>query len=317
MKYVPQLATLVKTPPSGSQWLHEIKLDGYRVGCLIGDGRVTLVSRNGRDLTGTFPEIAEAARTLRAHDAVIDGELVMLRPDGRTSFEALQQVVSGGVPRSGLAYVAFDLLRLDGERIDALPLEARKARLRTLIGRAKTGRIRYMDHIDGPGAACLAEACRLGLEGLVSKRRDLPYQSGRRDSWQKTKCVKRGLFAIGGFTDPEGSRAGLGALTVGRYDDGRLVFAGRVGTGFSHAVALDLRRRLDGLAQRACPFDPPPTGPLARRVHWVKPTLTCEVAFIELTRGGLLRHPSFLGLKTGGLTAQGSRRRAQGSGLTA
>jgi bifunctional non-homologous end joining protein LigD len=298
LDYVPQLASLVKTPPSGDQWLHEIKLDGYRIGCLITDGRVRLISRNGQDWTATFPEIADAARRLEVKIAVIDGELVMLRPDGRTSFEALQGAASGRVARSGLVYFAFDLLRLDGERIDRLPLEERKARLLKLVGRGKTGRIRYTDHIDGRGVELFDEACRLGLEGIVSKRRDLPYQPGRRDSWRKTKCLQRGVFVIGGFTDPDGSRAGIGALLVGRYDKGRLVFSGRVGTGFSQAVALDLRRRLDASAQSACPFDPRPAGPLARTAHWVKPSLVCEATFSEWTNAGMLRQPSFQGLRS-------------------
>ena len=295
--YIPQLASLVKTPPSGDEWLHEIKLDGYRVGCLIDGGRVRLMSRNGQDWTSTFPDITDAARKLNVKDAVLDGELVMLQPDGRTSFEALQHVASGRAPRAALVYFVFDLLRLDGDRVDRLPLEKRKARLLALLGRGKTGRIRYMDHIDGRGSSFFDEACRLGLEGIISKRRDLPYQPGRRDSWRKTKCLQRGVFVIGGFTDPEGSRAGLGALLVGRYDGDRLVFSGRVGTGFTQALALELRRRLDALAQRACPFDPAPPGPIGRNAHWVTPTLVCEATFAEWTNAGMLRHPSFQGLR--------------------
>jgi len=297
--YVPQLASLVKTPPSGDEWLHEIKLDGYRIGCLIAGDRIRLISRNGQDWTSVFPEIVEAARTLAVKDAIVDGEIVMLQPDGRTSFEALQQSISGRGHRARLVYFVFDLLRLEGERIDRLPLEARKARLLKLLGRRKTGRIRYTEHIDGRGSAFFDEACRLGLEGIVSKRRDLPYQPGRRDSWRKTKCVRRGLFVVGGFTDPEGSRVGLGALVVGRYDASRLVFAGRVGTGFSHSVAIDLRQKLESTAQRDCPFDPRPAGPLGRNAHWVTPTLVCEVTFTEWTEAGVLRHPSFQGVRAG------------------
>jgi bifunctional non-homologous end joining protein LigD len=297
LDYVPQLASLVKTPPTGEEWLHEIKMDGYRAGCLIADGRVRLISRNGQDWTTTFPEISDAARALGVKDALIDGELVMLQPNGRTSFEALQGAASGRTPRPGLVYFAFDLLHLDGERIDRLPLEERKARLLKLVGRGKTGRIRYMDHIEGRGSAFFAEACRLGLEGIVSKRRDLPYQPGRRDSWRKTKCLQRGVFVIGGFTDPEGSRAGLGALLVGRYDGRRLVFSGRVGTGFSQTLALDLRRRLEAIAQKTCPFEPLPAGPLGRHAHWVKPAIVCEAAFTELTNSGMLRHPVFQRLR--------------------
>jgi len=294
--YTPQLASLTKTPPSGHEWLHEIKLDGYRVGCVIADGGVRLISRNGLDWTKTFPEVVDAVRKLGVRDAIIDGELVVLRKDGRTSFEAMQQAVAGGTSRAGLVYFAFDLLRLEGERIDRLPLEQRKARLLALLGQTRAGRIRYTEHFEGRGADVFESACRLGLEGIVSKRRDLPYQPGRRDSWRKTKCVQRGQFVIGGFTDPEGSRAGLGALLVGQYSGTRLTFSGRVGTGFSQAFALDLRRRLEKTARSQCPFEPLPPAPVVRDAHWVEPSLTCAVTFTEWTAAGVLRHPVFHGL---------------------
>jgi len=296
--YDPQLATLVKTPPSGDRWLHEIKYDGYRIGCVIDKSGVRLISRNGNDWTGVFPEIADAARKLKADAALVDGEVAMVLPDGRTSFEALQHAAAGSASRAPLVYFVFDLLRLDGERIERLPLEERKARLRKLVGGRQTGRIRYAEHIEGRGDALFEHATRLGLEGIVSKRRDLPYQPGRRDSWQKTKVMQREAFVIGGFTDPAGTREGIGALLVGYYEGPRLVFSGRVGTGFSHAVATDLRRRLDQIAQRECPFDPAPGGP-ERHAHWVKPTVVCDVTFVEWTDDGRLRHPSFQGLRAG------------------
>jgi bifunctional non-homologous end joining protein LigD len=297
--YLPQLASLVTTPPAGPEWLHEIKLDGYRIGCRIAGGDVRLISRSGRDWTARFPEIADAARALGTDDTLIDGEVVMVQPDGRTSFEALQAVAAGHGERAALVYFGFDLLRHGGARVDRLPLEERKTRLRILLGSRPGGRIRYTDHIDGLGEAFLAQACRLGLEGIVSKRRDLPYLPGRRDSWRKTKCVRHGHFVIGGFTDRAGTRDSLGALLVGAYRGRRLSFAGRVGTGFSHDGAQALRQRLADLAQLSCPFDPPPQGTLARHAHWVTPALVCEVAFIEWTDGGALRHPFFQGLVTG------------------
>jgi bifunctional non-homologous end joining protein LigD len=227
---------------------------------------------------------------------VIDGEVAMLTPAGKTSFETLQQAAGGGVSRAPLVYFVFDLLRLGRERIDRLPLETRKARLRSLVGARQTGRIRYADHIVGQGAALLARATELELEGIISKRRDLPYQPGRRDTWQKTKITQRGTFVVGGFTDPEGSRAGIGALLVGSYDGKRLVYAGRVGTGFSHSFAADLRARLDKIEQRDCPFDPPLKG-AEGRAHWVKPTLVCDVSYTEWTNVERLRHPVFQGLR--------------------
>lgn len=294
--YQPQLATLVKTTPAGDEWLHEIKFDGYRIGCHVRRGRATLTSRNGHDWTAAFPEIAAAAARLDVRDALLDGEVAMVLPDGRTSFQALQNV-SGAASRASLVYFVFDLLRLDGRSLEAQPLEERKARLRALVGRRKTGRIRYADHVEGRGDEFFRQACRLGLEGIVSKRRDLPYHPGRHGSWLKTKCTLRQEFVIGGFTDPEGMRSGLGALLVGHYDDGRLAFAGKVGTGFTHKSALDLRRQLDAIEQPRSPFDPPPPGALGRRAHWVRPALVCEVVFTEWTTDGRIRHPSFQGLR--------------------
>jgi bifunctional non-homologous end joining protein LigD len=296
-EYVPQLATLTKTPPSGDQWVHEIKLDGYRVGCLVDAGHVRLISRKGLDWTATFPEISEAIRALGVQNALIDGELVVMLPDGRSSFEAMQQAVAKGSMRKGLVYFAFDLIHLEGERVDRLPLDARKTRLRSLLGASKTGRIRYAEHVEGRGPDVFGEACRMGLEGIISKRRDLPYQPGRHDGWKKIKCLKRGLFVIGGFTDQQGSKEGLGALLVGRYEARRLIYNGRVGTGFTHALALDLRTRLESIEQQACPFDPPPPGPLGRTAHWVTPALVCEATFTEVTAAGMLRAPSFRGLR--------------------
>jgi bifunctional non-homologous end joining protein LigD len=296
-EYVPQLATLAKTPPSGDEWVHEIKLDGYRVGCLIADGRVRLVSRRGLDWTSKFPEIVDAFRALGVKEGLIDGELVVMLPNGRSSFEAMQRAVASRPPRQGLVYFAFDLLHLESERIDRLPLEARKARLLKLLGPSKTGRIRYTEHVGARGSEVLDQACRMGVEGIVSKRRDLPYQPGRRDSWRKVKCLQRGLFVIGGFTDQEGGQDGLGALIVGHYEGTRLVYSGRVGTGFTLALARDLRKRLESIGQRGCPFDPPPPGPLVRAAHWVEPTLVCEATFIEKTAAGVLRAPSFQGLR--------------------
>jgi bifunctional non-homologous end joining protein LigD len=295
--YQPQLATLVTEPPEGDEWLHEIKFDGYRIGCVIRSGRATLISRNGNDWTRAFPEIARAALDLRARDALVDGEVVMLLPDGRSSFQALQNAASGKASRDALVYFVFDLLRLDGEALGQLSLEERKARLRALVGTRKTGRIRYADHFVGHGRDFFDQACRAQLEGTVSKRRDLAYTPGRHGGWLKTKCKARQEFVIGGFTDPEGTRAGIGALLVGYYEGDRLVFAGKVGTGFTHQGALDLRKQLNAIERTASPFDPPPAGPLGRTAHWVEPTLVAEVEFTEWTADGKIRHPSSQGLR--------------------
>jgi bifunctional non-homologous end joining protein LigD len=297
-EYKPQLATLVSEPPSGDRWVHEIKYDGYRIGCLIDAKGVRLISRNGNDWTDVFPSIADAARTLDTHDALIDGEVAMLLPDGRTSFAAIQQAAAGTASHAPLVYFVFDLLRLDGERLDRLPLEKRKSRLRALIESAapkpgQTTRIRYAEHIVGDGEKLFAHATRIGLEGIISKRRDLPYYPGRHDSWRKSKVRKRGTFIIGGMTNPEGTRTGIGALLVGYYDGPRLVFAGRVGTGFSQTFARELRTRLDTIEQKACPFDPPILKGPERLAHWVKPSLVCDVVFAEWTNDARLRAPVF------------------------
>jgi bifunctional non-homologous end joining protein LigD len=298
VSYRPQLATLVKSPPSGDEWLHEIKFDGYRIGCRVQRGRVTLTTRNGNDWTAAFPEVAEAAARLNVRDALLDGEVAVVLPDGRTSFQALQNASASTASRGSLVYFVFDLLRLDGRNLDGLPLDERKARLRTVIGRRTSGRIRYADHVEGRGDEFFRQACRLGLEGIVSKRRDLPYRPGRNDGWLKTKCTLRQELVIGGFTDPEGTRAGIGALVVGYYEDGRLRFAGKVGTGFTHNGALDLRGQLDAIEQKTSPFEPPPPGSLGRAAHWVRPVLVCDVEFTEWTSDGRVRHPSFHGLRS-------------------
>lgn len=297
MKYQPQLATLVEHPPGGDEWLHEIKFDGYRIGCIIRSGRVTLMSRNGKDWTSNFPDVVEAAKKLPVSEALLDGEVAIVEPDGRTSFQALQNALSGIEGRSKLVYFAFDLLYLEGESLQELGVEERKARLKTLVGKRKTARIRYSDHIVGKGHELLEHARTLHLEGIVSKRRDAPYRPGRSKSWLKTKVTLRQEFVIGGFSDPEGARAGIGALLLGYFAGDRLVHAGRVGTGFSHKMTIDLRRQLDAIERKACPFDPAPKGLDARGAHWVTPKYVCEVEFTEWTSDGKIRHPSFQGMR--------------------
>jgi bifunctional non-homologous end joining protein LigD len=294
--YRAQLALLVSEAPEGNAWLHEVKYDGYRIGCAIEGGRATLRSRRGKDWTAAFPEIAAAARALDVRTALLDGEVAALLPDGRTSFQALQNAFSGGA-RPPLAYFVFDLLHLDGHDLAPLPLAERKARLARLLGDGR-GLVRYAPHVAGGGATVFREACRLGLEGIVSKRADQPYRPGRNAGWVKTKCVLRQELVIGGFTDPEGpARDAIGALLVGVHDAGALRFAGKVGTGFTNAVARALRARLEALATRECPFSPRPEGWLGKNAHWVRPELVCEVAFTEWTSDGKIRHPSFQGLR--------------------
>jgi bifunctional non-homologous end joining protein LigD len=316
VRYEPQLATLVAQPPKGDEWLHEIKYDGYRIGCTLARGRAELISRNGNDWTDRFAEVARAAEELPAASALMDGEVAILLPDGRTSFQALQNALTVRRGQS-LVYFVFDLHELDGADLRRMPLEQRKAALRALL-EARGGKgpskararsrgkrpaasgsiIRYSDHVVGDGVRVFAGACKLGLEGIVAKRRAEPHRAGRTTGWLKVKCIARQEMVIGGFTEPEGSRAGIGALLLGVYERRKLVYAGKVGTGFTQASALALRRRLDRIERSDCPFQPPPAARMVGKgVHWVDPTLVAEVAFAEWTSDGRIRHPSFQGLR--------------------
>lgn len=294
-----QLAQLVDAPPEGERWLHEQKFDGYRILADLDRGTVRLMSRRFKDWTAEFPRVADAVAKLPAKRAVLDGEVCVLLPDGRTSFQGLQN--SLGADAANIVYFVFDVLAIDDEPLVALPLEERKARLAKLVAPkrgAKLGVIRYSDHVVGSGRQFFELACKTGLEGIVSKRRDKPYLPGRGSSWQKTKCIQRQELVIGGFTDPEGNREGIGALLVGYHEGPELRYAGKVGTGFSHQTLAQLRALLEPDEQGASPFTPEPTrawtGP---NRHWVKPLHVCEVAFAEWTDEGRLRHPSFQGLR--------------------
>jgi bifunctional non-homologous end joining protein LigD len=292
--YRAQLATPVREAPRGAGWIHEIKYDGYRIGCAIERGRVRLVSRAGHDWTARFPELAAAARALPVREALIDGEAAVLRPDGRTSFQALQNLAGGG-GRAGLVYFAFDLLWLDGDDVARRPLLERKERLRELL--PPGGVLRWADHFEGDGPDVWREACRLGLEGIVSKRRDEPHRPGRHPSWRKSKCLLRQEVVVGGFTEGEGGPGLLGALLAGTWDGGRLAFAGKVGTGWTTEAGSALRRRLEAAEVPACPFTPRPPGWPGKHARWVRPSLVAEVVFTEWTDDGLLRQPSFQRLR--------------------
>jgi bifunctional non-homologous end joining protein LigD len=298
--YDPQQALLVAEPPKGDRWVHEIKLDGFRMGVFVaGRGKTRgarIISRKGTDYTAEFPELVAAAVELPAREALLDGEVVVLDERGRSSFQLLQQL---GASRRGLAFFAFDLLALDGEDLKPLPLQERKRRLEELIGK-RTSAIRYTPHFDTDGATVLAHACRLGAEGIVSKCRTAPYRAGRRsDDWQKTKCVRRQEFVVGGFTEPEGSREGVGAILVGYYEGESLRFAGKVGTGrgWNDAFGRRLRELLEPIEVDAPPFEPAPPGALRRLARWVEPRLVAEVQFTEWTGDGKIRHPSLQGFR--------------------
>jgi bifunctional non-homologous end joining protein LigD len=290
----PQLATLAESPPRGREWIHEIKLDGYRILARLDGGKAQLITRNGKDWTDAFPSVARAVEALPAASALLDGEVVVLDERGVSDFGALQNAIGSSDPR--LVYYVFDLLHLDGHDLAGAPLIERKRLLAAVAG--KNGTLRYLDHFEGQGADFYGEAGRHGLEGIISKRRDLPYRPGRTRDWLKVKCGHSQELVIGGWTDPEGSRTGLGALLLGLFTaKGRLEFAGKVGTGFSEDLLADLRRRLGKIETRAPPFADAPSGADARGVHWVKPVLVAQVRFAGWTKDGKVRHASYEGLR--------------------
>ena len=292
----PELATLVDDAPRGDAWLHEIKFDGYRALARLETGRIKLLTRSGNDWTRKFQSVADALKELPVNQALIDGEIVVLKENGASSFEALQQALSRG-DDSEMLYFAFDILHLDRCDLTQVTLERRKEVLRELVPSADEGRIRFSDHVDGQGPDFLKQACRIGLEGVVSKRRDRPHRSGRIGDWLKAKCLNRQELAIGGFTKGKGAREALGALHVGYYEkpgSDRLLYAGKVGTGFSDKLLSDLNKRLKKLVRKTPPFVNPPR---ERNATWVEPELVAEIEFTEWTRDGVLRHPSFKGLR--------------------
>lgn len=296
----PQLATLVKEPPPGEGWIHEPKLDGYRILARIERGRATLWSRNGNDWTSRMPSLARELEALGLDGAVLDGEVCALDAGGRSDFQLLQNTLGTGRESELVDYV-FDVLFLGGEDIRALPLIERKARLRAALGpaaRKPKARVRYTEHVVGRGEEFFAEACKLGLEGMIAKRADRPYRAGRSPEWVKVKCTGRQELVIGGYTAPGGSRTHLGALLVGVPGKGGLVYAGKVGTGFTARSLAELEAVLAPMQRPTPPFVDPPRGADARDVTWVEPRLVAEIEFTEMTRDGRLRHPVFRGLRS-------------------
>jgi bifunctional non-homologous end joining protein LigD len=292
----PQLATLADKPPEGAEWLHEIKFDGYRVLCKIQGADVHLSTRHGKDWTDSFPTLGRAARELQVREALIDGEIVVLDPRGISSFQSLQNALGRGREKD-IVYYAFDLLYLDGRDLRREPLVERKKALAEILRKApKT--IQFTEHLDGNGPAFFKQACDHSLEGIVSKRRDAPYRSGRTTDWLKIKCLDRQEFVVAGYTDPEGARSKFGALVLGVHEkDGRLRYVGRVGTGFTEATLEDLYGRLQKLDRRTSPFEKALAGRSAKGVHWVEPRLVAEVAFGGWTDDKIIRHARFEGLR--------------------
>ncbi|HKX92450.1 MAG TPA: DNA ligase D, partial [Sphingomicrobium sp.] len=286
----PQLATLVDEVPSGDGWIHEYKYDGYRLLLAVGDGVATAWTRNGKDWSDKFKPLVKAAARLPA-GCLIDGEAVAIDGEGRPSFQLLQSSLKGG--SADLAFYAFDLLIDQGKDIKRLPNIERKARLAALLEGVPSPII-YSDHIIGRGAELFDAMCQSGGEGIISKRADAPYKGVRTRNWLKVKCIQRQEFVIVGWSESD-KRRGFRSLLLALKERRKLTYAGKVGTGFNAALIEDLMERMAPLAVDKAPVEVPRAD--RKGAHWIKPTLVAEIAFTEFTDDGILRHPSFMGLR--------------------
>jgi bifunctional non-homologous end joining protein LigD len=290
----PELALLVDEPPEGNEWIHETKFDGYRTEAHLNGKKLSLLTRSGLDWTKKYQSIADALKKLKVKSAVLDGEIVVLDKKGHSDFQALQSALKNG--SDTLIFYVFDLLYLNGYDLRDQPLIERKKLLKGMLRGLKQKNIRFSDHQEKDGAKILKEACHLDLEGVVSKKADSSYRSGRGGDWVKTKCKKRQEFVIGGYTTGEGARSDhFGSLLLGIYEDDQLRYVGRCGTGFNEKSLADLHKRLKKLETDESPFDL--KSPRERDVHFVKPKLAAEVAFAQWTKDKILRVPVFQGLR--------------------
>jgi bifunctional non-homologous end joining protein LigD len=303
----PMKAKLVENPPATGDWIYELKFDGIRLLAVKTDKKVLLLSRNQNELGTRFPEITEAIQNLPARECVVDGEVVALDEEGRSSFQLLQaREVEGR--RSPIYFYAFDLLQLEGKSLVGLPLEARRGLLEKFCTDA-CGAIRYSGAIGGNAKRLLEEVKLRGLEGIIGKQRNSVYEPGRRSgAWIKLKSLNEQEFVIGGYTPPQGARKHFGAILVGYYKDRKLIFAGKVGTGFTTTSLAILHKKFRADERADCPFVDLPskqngewvqgiTPSMMRKMHWINPKFVAEIKFAEWTRDGKLRAPVFLGLR--------------------
>jgi bifunctional non-homologous end joining protein LigD len=303
----PMKAKLVEKPPTTGDWIYELKFDGFRAIAVKIDNRVSLYSRNEKKLDARFPEIVDAIKQIRARECVIDGEIVAVDEEGRSSFQLLQAREMER-KKSPLYFYAFDVLQLEGKDLMSLSLEARKNAIEQLCSGASE-LIRFSDAIGGDAGALVEEVKKRGLEGIIGKLRNSVYEPGRRSgTWIKLKCVTEQEFVIGGYTPPQGSRKHFGAILVGYYNDKELAFAGKVGTGFTAKSLSILHKKFQNERRDDCPFVDLPsksggqwsqgiTPSMIKKMHWLNPVFVCEIKFAEWTRDGKLRAPVFLGLR--------------------
>lgn len=303
----PMKARLVDDPPANGDWLYELKFDGIRAIAVKNNRKISLISRNGNKLDARFPEIAEALKNLPVRDWVLDGEVVALDEEGRSSFQLLQALEIEG-RKAPLRFYVFDLLELDGKSLLGLPLEQRKQLLAKVCEGVRDP-IRYSGEITGDVKSLLAEVQRRGLEGLIGKQRGSLYEPGRRSgAWIKLKTVHQQEFVVGGYTPPAGSRKHFGAILVGYYESGKLKFAGKVGSGFTAKSLSLLYKKFREEERDDCPFVDLPskeggawvqgiTPSMMKKMHWVNPKFVAEIKFAEWTRDRKLRQPVFLGLR--------------------
>lgn len=288
----PMLATLVKDVPAGKDWLFEMKFDGYRCLAAVAGEKVQLFTRNGNDWTEQFGALVEPLSALTTGSVLLDGEVCAIK-DGKPDFSALKDALGQGGP---LVYFVFDLIEQNGKSLEKLTQIERKRRLQDLLASTDpAGPIRYSEHIVGHGEEVFRTMCETGQEGVIAKRADAPYRHERSSDWLKIKCTQRQEFVIGGWR-PSSKKSTFASLLLGTMEDGKLVYRGRVGTGFDEAGAEQLQAELDRRARKASPFDAVPRESAAD-AKWVKPELVAEIDFTELTPQGHLRHPSFIALR--------------------
>ncbi len=297
--FFPQLATLVSRLPEGNQWISEIKYDGYRLLAMIRQGRVTLVTRRGLDWTETFPAIARELSRLPVKNAVLDGEVVVMNPDGTTNFQKLQNIMKHREEGSLLYYV-FDIPYYQDHDLSPVTLLERKMVVRELIStyQERLPSIRYSDHLEGSGERILRAACDHAVEGIIAKLSEGPYVQKRTKYWVKKKCINRQEFVVGGYTAPKGTRSLFGSLLLGYYNDAhQLIYCGNMGTGFSEKTIGIVYEQMKNLEQDTSPFAFPIDDARHRGVQWIAPRLVAEVEFADWTEDGRLRQPSFVGLR--------------------